>query len=110
MPGRTAGRKGYTWRKTRQAVFATKGDLCCWCGHPDANAVNHDDGRANSHPSTWNDPRRCSPIHGHPGCPWCPKVWSRRASGLVAPNCNSILGGRPLAVALAQRAARVRDW
>lgn len=110
MPlARTAGRKGRPWERLRRHIFATKGDLCVWCGHPGSNAINHDDGYTAS-PETRMDPDRCSPIHGVEGCPHCPRVWSRQHDRLVPPNCNSIVGARPLAVALAQRAMAVRDW
>lgn len=106
---RTAGRKGRPWERTRAAVFHRDGDLCVWCGHPGSNAVNHNDGFA-ANPHTRLDPDRLSPIHGVEGCPYCPPVWSKRWQRLVAPNCNSIVGARPLAVALAERAALRRDW
>jgi len=110
-----AGRTGRPWLRMRQYVFHTKGDVCCWCGHPGAGDINHDDGWANS-PETRMDPDRMSPIHGvyGGGCPYCPWVWSRKLGRMAPVICNSVVGKQPLAVALAKRArqqaARSLDW
>ena len=109
---RTAGRKGASWRKC-QTVVRARSDICCWCGHPGANDVNHDLGLAAARAlGVANDPDYCSPIHGATsGCPVCPRKRSRKAGRVVQRNCNGELGARPLAEALASRArAGSRPW
>lgn len=105
---KSAGRCGAVWRRT-QATVLSRSDICCFCGHPGADAVNHDDGWLLA-PQSRNDPDRCSPIHGVAGCPYCKPRWSKKLRRLVPPACNSLVGARPLAVALAQRAGFSRDW
>lgn len=109
---RTAGRKGASWRKC-QTVVRARSDICCWCGHPGANDVNHDLGLAAARAlGVANDPNHCSPIHGaSSGCPVCPRRYSRKTKGMVRRNCNGELGARPLAEALALRVvAGDRQW
>lgn len=109
---RTAGRKGARWQRCRLIVLA-RSDICCWCGHPGAGDANHDLGlEVARSQGLANNPDYCSPIHGaFSPCPYCPARWSPKFKRLVQPNCNAILGARPLEVALAERASGVsRDW
>ena len=65
---RTGGRKGRPYRRARAAVLA-ESDLCWWCGHPGATAVDHVVPRANGGS---NHIDNYAPIHGVDGCPVCP--------------------------------------
>lgn len=94
MVARTAGRSDRRWKeRTRPAILAAS-DVCHWCGHPGANAVDHvyiplsvDVDRRHA-----NDPDNLAPIHGREGCPICPTNRGRRRV------CNNEKGARVNAV------------
>jgi len=79
MVARTAGRCGRPWRRLRAQILA-ESDVCHWCGHPGANAVDH------LVPiSRGGDPQgrgNLAPIHGRERCPTCGRA------------CNSVKGNR----------------
>lgn len=108
MAAKYAGRGTSRFRRTRRGILEAS-DICVWCGHDGARAVNHDTPLSVDR-SLAEDPDNMSPIHGVEGCPVCPWRWSRKLRRLAARVCNSELGTRPLHEALTQRAAGSRDW
>jgi hypothetical protein len=58
----------YQFRKLRARILAAS-DVCHWCGHGGADAVDH------LHPVSRGgarlDPDNLAPIHGVAGCPVC---------------------------------------
>lgn len=106
---RTAGRKGHRTRKLFAAIRA-ESDICCYCGHPGAHDVNHNQ-PLSTHRHLALTRTNLAVIHGATNpCPHCPPRWSRRHQALIPTNCNSIVGARPLDVALAQRNDSSRNW
>ena len=88
MVARTAGRSDRRWKeRTRPAVLAAS-DICHWCGHPGANAVDHHPIPLSVAPWLANDPDNLAPIHGREGCPVCPPNRGRRR------NCNNEKGAK----------------
>jgi hypothetical protein len=82
MVARYAGRKGRPYRRDRAHVL-NQSDLCWWCGHTGAMAVDHVDARALGGA---NHRDNYAPIHGNEGCPVCPP------RGGKLRNCNSEKG------------------
>jgi len=99
--GSSAGRTDRRWReRTRPGVLRTS-DICHWCGHPGANAVDHHPIPLSFDRTLANDPDNLKPIHGIEGCPYCPL---RRGKRRV---CNGEKGNKPFAVPPAQGS---RPW
>jgi 5-methylcytosine-specific restriction endonuclease McrA len=73
------GLSGRPWKRARARVLADS-DVCWWCGHGGADAVDHVVPRSLGGPVL--DPANLRPIHGVTGCPAC-KV-----------KCNSVRGNR----------------
>lgn len=58
----------YAYRKIRAQILA-ESDVCHWCGHPCADAVDHLTPVAKG--GARLDPDNLGPIHGVIGCPTC---------------------------------------
>lgn len=63
-----SGLSGRPWRRIRAQVLADS-DVCSWCGHAGADAVDHVVPRSRGGPKL--DPANLRPIHGVTGCPTC---------------------------------------
>lgn len=87
MAARTAGRTTRRWREVVRPSILRASDVCHWCGHPGANAVDHIIPLAAA-PELAEDPSNLAPIHGREGCPVCAPRGGRRRV------CNGEKGGR----------------
>lgn len=67
----SAGRNHRRWREHIRPAILQASDICCWCGHPGANAVDHVIPKTVA-PELAHDPANLRPIHGIEGCPICP--------------------------------------
>jgi 5-methylcytosine-specific restriction endonuclease McrA len=74
---RSPGRSGRPWRRIRAQVLDAC-NVCWWCGHVGADAVDHVIPLARGGPPL--DPANLRPIHGVRGCPTC-KVKCNSARG-----------------------------
>jgi hypothetical protein len=92
------------WRDLRLQVLAEDPDICCWCGHPWTNAVNHNYPR-DRYPELTLVRSNLSRIHGIEGCPLCP----RKPNGKLRA-CNSELGPRILFVEAWPPTQGSREW
>jgi hypothetical protein len=89
------GRSGRPWRRLRAQILGDS-DVCWWCGHGGADAVDHVIPLSRGGPPL--DPANLRPIHGVAGCP-------HPGCGL---RCNSVRGDR-LSPPRSD-AARSRSW
>lgn len=104
---RRAGRSG---RPTIRlfAKVREQSDICCYCGHPGARQVNHNE-PLSKRPDLALDPANLAVIHGWDcPCPICPWRWSVKHRRLMPANCNGILGAKRLADA--HRGEGWRAW
>lgn len=92
MAARTAGRSTRRWREVIRPGVLNGSDVCWWCGHPGANAVDHLTPISVA-PELAESPDNLAPIHGREGCPICPPRAGRRRV------CNNEKGNRINAVA-----------
>jgi hypothetical protein len=87
----SAGRTDRRWRERTRPGVLNASDICHWCGHPGARAVDHIIPRSIA-PELANDPANLAPIHGIEGCDYCP---TRRGKRRV---CNGEKGNKVNAV------------
>jgi hypothetical protein len=71
------GRRGRPWRRAREIMFATQGDVCWRCGHPGSTDAGHR--VALTVGGDPLDPRNLSPEHGYMPCPTCGKRCNQEA-------------------------------
>lgn len=103
---RTAGRKGRPYRKIRMSVLEPSlggSDVCLWCGHHGAKAVNHNQ-PYDRFPELRMSRSNMSPVHGIEGCPTCPAPKGRRRC------CNTEIGSRIPFVEVFPNAPGSRQW
>ena len=79
--GRGPGRQGRPWRRLAARVL-NESDLCHWCGHGGANAVDHLIPLSLA-PELAMTRANLEPIHGVQRCPTCHRA------------CNSEKGNNP---------------
>ena len=84
------GIRGRRWRTIRASVLAAS-DICVWCGHVGARAVNHNYPRSRF-PELAMVRGNMTSVHGVEGCPVCPRRTGKPR------NCNSEIGDRILFV------------
>lgn len=110
MPSRDPAdvRRTAEWKRLVKGVL-DRSDVCVWCGHPGARAGGHRY-PVKTHPHLALDPDNIDPVHGIEGCPYCPRVWSRRKRTHVQRNCNSEIGARVVGLDAVPTGSGSRDW
>lgn len=101
---RTAGRKGRPWERMCARVHDEDGRICLWCGHGEANAVNHNKPWSRF-PKLRMTRSNLASVHGVEGCPHCPV-----REGGKRRNCNSEIGDLIPFVEVFPPGQGSRDW
>lgn len=87
MVAKSAGRTHRTWRESIRPAVLAKSQVCLWCGHAGAKAVNHNLPKSRF-PDQAHNPDHLAAIHGTEGCPLCPTRNGKRRV------CNNEVGDR----------------